>query len=116
MTAFKPGASPPLVRSPILIPTLWGMSGAAPFSRVPMFGDRMRLNKRSRGHYSSIECVTNATSAFPQSGEHLVMTDAPVAATPVGSVPGKTLGIVGLVLDFIFPLLGLILSIVAKSQ
>jgi hypothetical protein len=31
-------------------------------------------------------------------------------------VPGKTLGIVGLVLAFVMPLLGLILSIVAKVQ
>jgi hypothetical protein len=31
-------------------------------------------------------------------------------------VPGKTLGIVGLVLAFVIPLLGLILSIVAKVQ
>jgi preprotein translocase subunit SecG len=45
----------------------------------------------------------------------------PAAPTPAyaaapAAVPGKTLGIVGLVLDFIFPLLGLILSIVAQSQ
>jgi len=31
-------------------------------------------------------------------------------------VPGKTLGIVGLILAFVMPLLGLILSIVAKVQ
>jgi hypothetical protein len=39
----------------------------------------------------------------------------PPAAAPV-SAPGKTLGIVGLVFAFLFPLLGLILSIVAKVQ
>jgi hypothetical protein len=39
----------------------------------------------------------------------------PTAATPVSS-PGKTLGIVGLVFAFLLPLLGLILSIVAKVQ
>ncbi|MDP9028383.1 MAG: hypothetical protein M3N46_12695 [Actinomycetota bacterium] len=49
------------------------------------------------------------------------MTDPAVPPTPAYSaapatVPGKTLGIVGLILDFIFPLLGLILSIVAKVQ
>jgi hypothetical protein len=38
---------------------------------------------------------------------------APVAPT---TYPGKTLGIVGLVLTFVFTLLGLILSIVAFSQ
>lgn len=32
------------------------------------------------------------------------------------SVPGKTLGIVGLILAFLAPLIGLILSIVAKVQ
>ena len=42
------------------------------------------------------------------------MTDATPAPAP--SVPGKTLGIVGLVLAFLFPLLGLILSIVARVQ
>ena len=42
------------------------------------------------------------------------MTDATPAPAP--SVPGKTLGIVGLVLAFLFPLLGLILSIVASNQ
>jgi len=39
----------------------------------------------------------------------------PTAAAPVSS-PGKTLGIVGLVFAFLFPVLGLILSIVAKVQ
>jgi hypothetical protein len=39
----------------------------------------------------------------------------PAAAAPV-SAPGKTLGIVGLVFAFLIPLLGLILSIVAKVQ
>ena len=33
-----------------------------------------------------------------------------------GSVPGKTLGIVGLILAFLAPVIGLILSIVAKVQ
>ena len=43
----------------------------------------------------------------------------PAAAAPVSapvSPPGKTLGIVGLVFAFLLPLLGLILSIVAKAQ
>jgi len=39
----------------------------------------------------------------------------PAAAAPVSS-PGKTLGVVGLVFAFLIPLLGLILSIVAKVQ
>jgi quinol-cytochrome oxidoreductase complex cytochrome b subunit len=37
----------------------------------------------------------------------------PAAPAPV---PGKTLGIVGLIVAFFFPLIGLILSIVARSQ
>ena len=41
---------------------------------------------------------------------------APVQTAPAAPVPGKTLGIVGLVLAFLAPLVGLILSIVAKSQ
>ena len=41
------------------------------------------------------------------------MTDA---SAPAPSVPGKTLGIVGLVLAFLAPLIGLILSIVASNQ
>ena len=47
------------------------------------------------------------------------MTDAPATApgpAPAPSVPGKTLGIVGLVLAFLAPLIGLILSIVAANQ
>ena len=44
-----------------------------------------------------------------------VPTPAPAAAAPAAA-PGKTLGIVGLVFAFLFPLLGLILSIVAKVQ
>jgi hypothetical protein len=45
-------------------------------------------------------------------------TPAPAAASAPAAVPGKTLGIVGLILAFIGPLslLGLILSIVAKVQ
>ncbi len=43
------------------------------------------------------------------------MTD-PVVPAAAPAVPGKTLGIVGLVLAFLFPLLGLILSIVAANQ
>ena len=39
----------------------------------------------------------------------------PVYAAPA-VVPGKTLGIVGLIVDFFIPVLGLILSIVAKVQ
>lgn len=35
---------------------------------------------------------------------------------PVGENPGKTLGIVGLVLAFLMPLIGLILSIIAKNK
>jgi hypothetical protein len=43
---------------------------------------------------------------------------APVPAAPATAGPGKTLGIVGLILAFIGPvsLIGLILSIVARSQ
>jgi hypothetical protein len=42
----------------------------------------------------------------------------PPAAYAAGPapVPGKTLGIVGLIVAFFFPLVGLILSIVARSQ
>ncbi len=51
-------------------------------------------------------------------------TPAPSPATtpgsattePVGENPGKTLGIVGLVLAFLMPLIGLILSIIAKNK
>ena len=46
-----------------------------------------------------------------------VPTPAPVpAAAAPAAVPGKTLGIVGLIFAFVMPLLGLILSIVAKVQ
>lgn len=45
-----------------------------------------------------------------------VPTPAPVPPAAAPAVPGKTLGIVGLVLAFVMPLLGLILSIVAKVQ
>jgi uncharacterized membrane protein len=48
------------------------------------------------------------------------MTDtqppAPYVPTTPVSVPGRVLGIVGLVVDFFVPLVGLILSIVARSQ
>jgi hypothetical protein len=47
------------------------------------------------------------------------LTD-PAVPTPAYAaptvVPGKTLGIVGLIVDFFIPVLGLILSIVAKVQ
>jgi len=45
-----------------------------------------------------------------------VPTPAPVPAVAAPAAPGKTLGIVGLVFAFLIPLLGLILSIVAKVQ
>lgn len=44
---------------------------------------------------------------------------APTPVPTVGSVaedPGKTLGIVGLILAFLFPLVGLILSIIANNK
>jgi len=41
---------------------------------------------------------------------------APVSPAAPVTYPGKTLGIVGLVLAFVFTLLGLILSIVAFNQ
>jgi hypothetical protein len=46
------------------------------------------------------------------------MTDAtPTAAPATGAVnPGKTTGIVGLVLAFLLPLIGFIVSLVARSQ
>jgi hypothetical protein len=48
------------------------------------------------------------------------MTDPVVPVQPVavvpGSTPGRTLGIVGLVVDFFVPIVGLILSIVGKVQ
>ena len=43
------------------------------------------------------------------------MSEVPAAA-PVGDYPGKTLGIVGLVLAFVFALAGLIVSIIAGNQ
>lgn len=47
------------------------------------------------------------------------MTDAPnpyANAAPVAENPGKTLGIVALVLAFFFSLVGLILGIIANNQ
>jgi hypothetical protein len=41
---------------------------------------------------------------------------APVKAPPGTDFPGKTLGIVGLILAILIPLVGLILSIVARVQ
>ncbi|WP_378148233.1 DUF4190 domain-containing protein [Cnuibacter sp. UC19_7] len=41
---------------------------------------------------------------------------APVKAPPGTDFPGKTLGIVGLILAIVIPLVGLILSIVARVQ
>lgn len=41
---------------------------------------------------------------------------APPAPAPAASEPGKGLGIAGLVLAFFIPLVGLILSIIARSQ
>ena len=44
-------------------------------------------------------------------------TPAPAApAAPASGSDGKTLGIVGLILAFVFALVGLIVSLVAKSQ
>jgi hypothetical protein len=43
----------------------------------------------------------------------VVPQPAPVVVT---GVPGKGLGIAGLIIDFFIPILGLILSIVARSQ
>lgn len=43
-------------------------------------------------------------------------TPAPTPAPAPASDAGKTLGIVGLVLAFLFPLIGLILSIIANNQ
>jgi hypothetical protein len=45
------------------------------------------------------------------------MTNAPAPQTPApADYPGKTLGIVGLVLAILLPVVGLIISIVANSQ
>ncbi|MDF1477828.1 DUF4190 domain-containing protein [Leifsonia sp. H3M29-4] len=41
---------------------------------------------------------------------------APVPAPPGTDYPGKTLGIVGLILAFVFTIVGLILSIIANGQ
>ena len=41
---------------------------------------------------------------------------APAPAAPGAVVPGKTLGIVGLVLAFVFAVAGLIVSLIARSQ
>lgn len=43
-------------------------------------------------------------------------SSAPVYATPPAAVPGKTLGIVALILAFFFQLIALILGFVALSQ
>ena len=40
----------------------------------------------------------------------------PVAPPPGADYPGKTLGIVGLILAFVFSLAGLIVSIIANNQ
>jgi DMSO/TMAO reductase YedYZ heme-binding membrane subunit len=40
----------------------------------------------------------------------------PAPAPAPAAAPGKTLGIVGLILAFLAPLIGLILSLVARSQ
>lgn len=40
----------------------------------------------------------------------------PVTAAPVGDDPGKTLGIVGIILAFFFALVGLILSIISRKR
>ena len=57
----------------------------------------------------------------PSAGPPPVTTPAPVtgarvAAPPGVDFPGKTLGIIGLVLAFIAALIGLILSIIANNQ
>ena len=44
------------------------------------------------------------------------MSEAPVYSTTPAAVPGKTLGIVALILAFFFQLIALILGIVALSQ
>ena len=44
------------------------------------------------------------------------LTPTPAYAAAQAPVAGKTLGIVGLVLAFIAPVIGLIISIVARSQ
>jgi len=49
-------------------------------------------------------------------GAHMTTPAAPAPVPVAASGPGKTLGIVGLILAFIAPPLGLILSIVAKVQ
>ena len=50
----------------------------------------------------------------------MTMPPAPVEPTPYGAAPatfpGKTLGIVGLILAIFFSLIGLIVSAVARSQ
>jgi hypothetical protein len=38
------------------------------------------------------------------------------APAPAAAAPGKTLGIVGLILAFLLPLIGFIVSLVARSQ
>jgi hypothetical protein len=43
-------------------------------------------------------------------------TAVPAAAQPAASKPGSGLAIAGIIIDFFIPLLGLILSIVAKVQ
>lgn len=43
-------------------------------------------------------------------------TGGPVAPPPGVDYPGKTLGIVGLILAFVFSLAGLIVSIIANNQ
>jgi heme/copper-type cytochrome/quinol oxidase subunit 2 len=57
-----------------------------------------------------------ASDTSKEDTEMTTSAPAPVQTAEAASVPGKTLGIVGLVLAILAPLVGLILSIVAKSQ
>jgi hypothetical protein len=52
--------------------------------------------------------MTDPTPAPAPAAQPVVVTNAPV--------PGRGLGIAGLIIDFFIPILGLILSIVAKVQ
>jgi hypothetical protein len=68
--------------------------------------------------------MTDPTTPAPEpaaASEPAAAAPAPAAApaaapAPTGDYPGKILGIVGLILSFVFALLGLILSAVALSQ
>lgn len=60
--------------------------------------------------------MTEATPVPPPASQPAPSPGARMAAPPGVDYPGKTLGIVGLVLVFVTVVIGLVISIVANSQ